>query len=261
MSETPAQKVQVEGKMFLFEQPELLVKEAHGTLGLDQMEKPFQFAAKVRAVPLTVTEFPAAQKSFPIIYADTENLVPLAVVGLIDDDNLFVGEDGKWEDNAYIPGYLRRYPFAFAGDAQNDRMAVVIDRAAPGLREGGQLPLFNGDKLSEQSERAIEFCKGYERDRRGTEQFTAKLKGLGIVAQQQAQFKPDGADQEKPFAAYVGIDEQKFRELPDDKLIELHKEGMLPFIYAQLMSMGNWRRLLERRARRTGQADPTQVLN
>jgi len=38
--------------------------------------------------------------------------------------------------------------------------------------------------------------------------------------------------------------------LSDDKILSLQKKGLLSLVYAQLMSMGNWRTLLQRRAKR-----------
>ncbi len=48
--------------------------------------------------------------------------------------------------------------------------------------------------------------------------------------------------------------------LTDEQIIELRKSGMLPILYAMVMSMGNWRMLLQRRARRFGLSE-TQLLN
>jgi hypothetical protein len=45
--------------------------------------------------------------------------------------------------------------------------------------------------------------------------------------------------------------EHQIAELPADKLKELAHNGVLPRIYAQLMSMSNFSRLLARRAART----------
>ena len=127
MSETQESAPQLTGNMFLFERPELLTKEQHGNLGMTPPEKPFSFCSKVRAIPLTVSEIPSAMKNYPVVFASLEDPTPLAVVGLVDEANLFVGEDGKWQDMAYLPGYIRRYPFALANEAEGDRLATVID--------------------------------------------------------------------------------------------------------------------------------------
>lgn len=40
------------GSMFLYQQPELLTKEEHGSLGLVTPQNPFEFAKKIMTVPL-----------------------------------------------------------------------------------------------------------------------------------------------------------------------------------------------------------------
>ncbi len=249
MSEAQATP-QVTGKMFLFEKPELLTKEQHGELALKPAAQQFGFVSKTRAVPLTLGEIPSAMKDYPLIFMSKEQPILLAVTGVYDDVNLFVTEDGGWEDNAYIPGYIRRYPFGLAADNDGDRMAIVIDRAFEGLSSGNGQPLFKDGAPTEETNAAIEFCKNYERDRQMTEQFAKQLGELDLLQPQTAQYTPQGASEPVTFAQYFSVDENKLNELPDDKILELRKSGALPLIYALLMSMGNWRLLLQRRAKR-----------
>jgi len=203
------------------------------------------------AIPLTASEIPAAVKDYPVVFLSEEEPIPLAVVGLIDQTNLFVDENGQWAADTYIPGYIRRYPFAIANETDGERLAVVLDSAYAGVVPGGDTKLFddNGEPTAA-SQQAIEFCKAYESDRRMTEQFTALLKSSGLVRGQAAQYTPKDADSPQPFAQYFGIDEQGLGELSDEKFLELRKSNILPFLYAQLMSLGNWRNLLMRRAKR-----------
>ena len=56
--------------------------------------------------------------------------MPLAVVGLQDEVNLFVDEGGAWAENTYVPAYLRTHPFALARTG-GDRVALVLDRDGP----------------------------------------------------------------------------------------------------------------------------------
>lgn len=239
------------GRMFLFERPELLTKELHGDLSLQVANKPFGFAARARALPITFNEVPMAIRDYPVIFMTEEHPQLLAVTGIYDDVNLFIDDDGKWNDFAYIPGYVRRYPFGLASENDGERMAVVIDRGFEGIGEGGKR-LFENGEPSEDTRNAIEFCKHYERDRLTTMQFANKLKELGLISQQSALYTPQGGDKPMAFAQYHGIDEQRFNELPDDKILELRRNGMLPLIVAILMSMNNWRILLQRRAQRYG---------
>jgi len=253
MSDTPSaapQEPKLEGSLYMFREPELLSKEKHADLGISRPDSPFAFAANVRAVPLVVTEIAAAQKHYPIIFTDEQNPMPLAVTGLIDDVNLFVNDKGEWDQNVYIPGYVRRYPFALAGDQGSNRMALILDSAYEGIKKGSDLPFFDGDKLSAATQQAMDYCTNYERDRQVTVNFAQQLASYNIVSNQVAQFTPQGSEQPQPFAQYNGVEEQKLSALPEDKFLALRQANILPILYAQLMSMGNWRLLMERRVRR-----------
>lgn len=62
------------------------------------------------AIPLTVEEFGQAQRHFPITFSVGEKPVPLALMGLNEGVNVFVGEDGALPAPFYVPAYARRYP-------------------------------------------------------------------------------------------------------------------------------------------------------
>jgi len=249
MSETPGMP-QITGKLFLFEKPELLNKEQHGHLGVTPPDNPCKFCAGVAAIPLTASEIPSAVKDYPVVFLSQEEPIPLAVVGLIDQTNLFVDENGRWQEDCYIPGYIRRYPFAIASETGGERLAIVIDTAYNGVVPGGETPLFENGEPTEATQQAIEFCKAYETDRRMTDQFVGLLKESGLVKPQAAQYTPKGESEARPFAQYFGIDEQALNALSDEQYLNLRKSNILPFLYAQLMSLGNWRTLLMRRAKR-----------
>lgn len=254
MSQTPpAAEATVEGQMFLFRKPELLTREQHGGMGITRPDQPVSFAAKARAVPLTLSEITTAMRDYPIIFTSSDNPQPLAVLGLLDDINLFVNDEGEWDPNTYIPGYIRRYPFALATDRQSDtanpRMAMIVDAEYEGIATGADIPFFDGEQPSEAMKQAMEFCQNYEQDRLQTNRFAQELASYDLLAQQMAQFTPEG-QQAQPFAQYIGIEEKRLQDMPDEKFLELRKTGLLPVFYAQLMSMNNWRSLLDRRARR-----------
>lgn len=241
---------QISGKMFLYEKPELLTKEQHGDLAMKPVDQPFGFVSKARAVPITLSEVPSAMKDYPLIFMSKEQPQLLAVTGLYDDINLFVTDEGNWEEHCYIPGYVRRYPFGIAAEDNGQRMAIVIDRAFEGFGADGDTPLFDNGEPSNQTKAAIEYCKSYERDRQMTEQFVRILTGLDLIQPQTAQYTPQAGGEPVSFAQYYGIDEKRLSELADDKILDMRKNNTLPLVYAFLMSMGNWRLLLQRRAKR-----------
>lgn len=240
---TDATPTPLEGKMFLYAQPELLNPEAHGSLGLVQLDEPFGFVKNVKAIPLTVSEFASAQKSYPIVFSDVKDPVPVGVVSVFDDRNQFVTDAGQWEPLAYMPAYIRCYPFAFA-TRPDEQYAVVIDRAAASVSDTPEQPFFEGDKLTPGTEKFVEFCGQYDFERRKTREFCARIKSLGLLTGQQATHTVNG--KEETIASYVAIDAAKLADLDKDVIYDLHTDGTMSFILAHLFSLENWQRLVAR---------------
>jgi len=238
--------VQVSGKMFLYEKPELLTAEAHGDLGFKTPERPFDYAKSARALPLNMVEFASAARNYPIIFTNMENPMPLAVTGVLDDVNLFVGDDGQWDMLAYVPSYLRCYPFTFVRKSE-DQYAIVFDRSAASVSDKPEFPFWNGNEPSEQTQALMDFCIAHERERRKTEDFCKQLKELDLLAPYRSTHKPEGSEDALPLADYVSINVEKLNELPQDVVYDLHKTGRLVMIYMQLYSIENFRHLMARR--------------
>lgn len=247
---SPEHAESLDGQMFLYQQPELLNQEEHGALGLKSSDRPFEFAREARFLPLTLPELPRAHLWYPIVFADAERSTPLAVVGAGDGVNLFVDENGRWEAGAYVPAYVRRYPFALAkGPA--DQYAVVIDRAAGVIGESPDQPFFDEGKITPGTQSIIDFCGRYDAEAKMTAEFGDFLRDNGLLSKQQAtQTWPDGAQQ--PVANYYAVDEQRLRELQAEKLEGLLKNGYLACIFAHRFSLENWPRLVERHTLRVG---------
>ena len=246
---TPNQAASLSGNMFLYKKPELLNAEEHGTMGFTPAEKPFEFVKGVRAIPLTMTEIGSAQRHYPVIFSSLKDPVPLAVVGILDDVNLFVDEDGNWDPMCYVPTYLRCYPFTFAFE-KSGQLAVVVDRDAHSVSETPQFPFFVNGEISEHTDALMQLCVQYDRERRRTQEFCKKLVELDLLVMLSAMYKPEDGGEQKSMADYVGIDAQKLQDLPSDVIHEMHQVGFLSASYLHLYSLENWRHLMARRVAR-----------
>ncbi len=240
---------QVSGKMFLYQQPELLTPEAHGSMGFTPAKRPYDFVRNERVVPLTMTEFSSAQRYYPIIFSNIDNPLPLAVTGLLEENNLFVDADGHWDPMCYVPMYLKCYPFTFAHEG-GGRVAVVVDRAADSVSENPEYPFFVGEKVSEHTDSLMRLCAQYDAERQRTVDYTNKLKELGLLTPLRAAYTPEGKTEQEPLAEYIGIDAEKFNDLGKDEVLELHQAGFLAATYLQIFSLENWSHLMARRERR-----------
>ena len=243
---TAAEQESFTGSMFLYSQPELLSKEKHGHLGITPPPRPYDFVKSERAVPIALVELGSAQRHYPIVFSDPKQPLLLAAVGVLDDSNLFVGDDGLWDASVYVPGYLRCYPFALAM-RPDGQASVVIDRAAPHVCEDPEFPFFEGDRLSTAVQEHVNFCSQYNAYTQATRDFCKRMVELDMLSGQQVTYKGDDGSQERPIASYIAVNMQKLDDVDADGLFKLHQDGLLSAIYAHSFSLDNWLRLLERR--------------
>ncbi len=244
----PTASAEITGNVLFYSNPEPLSKEAHSKIGLRRLDKPFGFASKTHVVPVTVTEFPVAAISYPIIFAG-DKFQPIAVMGINAEQNLFVGEDGAFEIGAYIPAYIRRYPFVLANDSINQQMVVCIDRDAKMLGELPDLAFFDEKgEATEYTKGCIQFCNDFETEARRTEAFVALLRENDLFDTRKAFYTPQNPDgssgEQQTIAEYFAVSEDKLKALPDAKIRELMENGALAQIYAHLTSLAGWDRLI-----------------
>jgi hypothetical protein len=239
---------EISGNVLFYSKPEPLTRELHGGLGVNRLEKPYAFAASAHIVPLNVTEFGPAALTGPIIFVGDQRM-PCAVLGLNAGQNLFVKSDGTYENGVYIPAYIRRYPFVFANDQNAQQLILCIDRSAALIGEGAEIPFFDEKgEPTEYTKNCMQFCNDFEVERRRTEGFVQLLKTLDLLEKKEATFQPvnpDGTPGEKQvIAEYFGVSEERMKALTGDQLIELRDNGALPQIYAHLVSLVGWDRMI-----------------
>ena len=249
MAANDTQPNPVTGNVLLYEQPEPLDAKRHANLGLLKSDKPFGFVAKQHFVPLHVGEFGPASINYPIIFAG-ENRAPLAVVGMTAGENLFVADDGGYRPGVYVPAFIRRYPFVGALDEAAQKMVVCIDRASDlWIEGGGDVPLFENGQPTEFTKSCIDFCGQFDADRRQTDLFVKMHIDLDLFETRQTTFTPRarerrGRASRKQMAEFFGVSEERLKALAHAKLVELRDNGALGQIYAHLISLFGWDKLV-----------------
>ena len=249
MQTTPIQGGEITGNVLMYSKPEPLSVEAHGDLGLISSDRPFAFAFAANAVPVQVTEFGPASLTYPVIFAGEER-TPLAIMSVRPDENLFI-TDGMFDREAYIPAFIRRYPFVVAANPDKEQMIVCIDVNAGFLtKNGGDVKLFENGEPTEYTKNAITFCENFEGERQRTESFSRLLKELDLLEERKQTVTPmkdDGTpDEPMQLSEYFAVSEEKLKALPADKIEQLRTTGALQQIYLHLNSLLNWERLVTR---------------
>ena len=247
-TDTTSAAGEITGNVLFYSKPEPLTAQTHGTMGVKRMDGPFGFAKTGHVVPLTVGEFQLAAVCGPIIFVGDDK-TPLAVMGLNPGENMFVTDDGVFEAGVYVPAYVRRYPFVFANDQAAGQMILCIDRDAEFVVEGGDMPFFDAKgEPSEYTNSCIEFCNNYEIERQRTNSFVQLLRALDLFELKTATFTPTNEDgsagEPQKIAEYWGVSEEKLKKLSGEQMIELRDNGALSQIYAHLLSLVGWDRLI-----------------
>ena len=246
---TTQNNIELSGSQFLYGQPEALHSQVHGGLKFVAQDAPFAKAEGVHIVPLLVGEFPQAMMHYPIVFGGPDK-TPMAIMGLSDGQNLFV-KDGRFEDGAYVPAYLRRYPFTLAG-AGEEQFVVCIDREAPGFSDGDEgQALFDGDEPTEFTKNAIQFLNEFEAERKRSQAFVETLVEAGLFEVKHTLSIAAGTGEQELVADYYGVSEEVLHTLADDKLAGMVKSGAIAMIDAHLLSLQRWNDLLARRAAAT----------
>ncbi|MCC7634407.1 SapC family protein [Stenotrophomonas rhizophila] len=203
------------------------------------------FAAASHAVPLVVGEFAAAARDYPLVFVGAE-AAPVAVLGLQAEHNRFVVAD-QWQQGAYVPAYVRRYPFVFARIADPDGYALAIDADAPMLRTDGEdgLPLFDPDgQPSALTRQALQFCEAFTGDANASRAFSAALVAAGVLVERQADIvHPDG--HHTSLLGFQVVDAERFTALPDATVLAWHRQGWLALVHFHLASLARFPDLLK----------------
>lgn len=225
-----------------YKQPMPLDAKKHANLSLKK-NFGFAFTAGVNAVPINMIEMPQICHYYPIAFSPDANATPVALLGLRDNENLFLQADGGWDENAYIPAYIRRYPFIFSEIPNSDQLTLCVDNVSEIIEEGSDQPFFTAEGApSDLAKNALEFCKSYHAAAQQTLDFSRALAESGLLIEREAQINV-GGNKRINFSGFRIIDEAKLAELDADTFMQWRENGWLPFIYAHLFSGSQWQRL------------------
>ena len=232
-----------------------LNKETHGELHVEEI-KDYLHTRQTNSIYIAAVEFLPAAREYPIVFAKgaDERFFPALLLGLEENNNLFVDEQGKWLAE-YIPAYVRRYPFILAvpDDADQDTadqdmtFTVCIDEDFPGFNcnRAGK-PLF--DKQGAQTElldQAMDFLRDYQSQVQLTAGFCQNLTELGLFEPMQANVEmASGA--KHVLGGFFGVNRDKLKALKPGKLAELLKSDEMELIFAHLASLSNLDNLMKR---------------
>ena len=153
--------------------------------------------------------------------------------------NMMVSPDGRWL-GAYVPAYLRSYPFRLLPQQGTDQLVLCIDTDSGLVVEGdaaGEDFVGPDGNISPALKKALDFLNELERSRRATDVAVAALAEAGVIQPWPITLKAEQG--ERAITGLYRIDEVALNALADDVFLKLRKtSGALPIAYAQLLSTG-----------------------
>lgn len=211
----------------------------------------YAFVANLNSVPLLANEITAAAAEYPVVFSATAadgGFIPLAIMGLKENQNLVLGEDNLFITR-YVPAFIRRYPFVLGSSQGSDIRTICIDEDSKTCIQDGS----KGSRLFEDAgertpyfNEVIDFLKDYHARAEVSNQFCNRLHQLGLLEPMQADitFKNHDSAPLNLTGFYV-ISREKLKALKDEDISELFKKDGLELIYAHLQSLANFNYLID----------------
>lgn len=221
----------------MFKKPFVLTPTEHADLTVSAT-KNYHFADKQMYLSIVYLEMADAAREYPIIFLEGQPGI-FVLTGLEENTNAYVSEDGKWQAT-YVPAILQNYPFALAQHPEDaDEFLVVLDSEAEQvLAENGERLFINGEPSQTLKER-LSLLEKTKRAESISHAWVERLKEAGLLIEQVIRIERDG--EVSQITGVLMVDEDKFNALPAEDFLALRTEGLLPLIYAHLLSLANLR--------------------
>lgn len=232
-----------------FQQPVALNRERHRKTKLDVSKGTLHFAANLSSMMIAAAEIDEAALSYPIVFVGHDKPSSLiALLGLNQDENLFV-TDGMWDAEAYMPAFVRRYPFVLAEGGPEDKLTVCVDEAHPGVNEvTGEALLQENGEPTPFMQGAIDFLGHCHGEMQRTLLFVQRMNELNLLIERSIEVNRGGGTYR--LEGFFVVDREKLEALDDTVTMELVRSGAMRLIEAHLLSLRNVERMAVRQDRR-----------
>lgn len=208
--------------------------------------KDYRFAAEMTLVPIILDEIAAIAREYPIIFPVGDMALPCALVGMRPETNAYVDDQGHWMAD-YIPLQIRQHPFALAEvpDSQQEdgkkRFTLCLNPEAEEFKDLEGARVFHSTgALSPEASAKGELAKKLIERSGITKAMVQVLDKSGLLVERSIKMKLFN-DELRTVQGFKVIDEKKLNEMPDEDFVALRNKGVLPLVYAQMMSMANFR--------------------
>ncbi|RXJ85442.1 SapC family protein [Arcobacter cloacae] len=229
----------------MYKNLEIVNKIAHKENSIKEV-KDFSYAKNLTSTPITVTEFFEACKNYPILFAKDKNNDWFASVmlGFKEKENIFVDNKGNWDKLHYVPAFVRRYPFVFVEQNEQQQLLLGVEKEFLSIdKKDEKRKLFDDkDENTEFLNNVLNFLNQYQNDSIATKEFIKQLDEWELLEEKVATIINEKKEQFNINGFYI-VNEEKLKHLSKKKKEEICNKNATALITAHLISLSNIQKL------------------
>ncbi len=223
-------------------------KEQHQKLKLSS-KRDLSHVAEQHIVPVTAAEFAQASASFPVVLVknpDSPRYRSVVMLGIEAGENLFYQND-QWQ-GLYVPQSVGMVPFSLGVDPDKEKtLTACVDLDSPFIGEDKDLALFDDEGNETEVLKNVHQSLGQMFDsERMTDKFINELVENDLLQELELNVAFSN-EEKKKLVGIFSINEEKIKDLSDEKVLDFHKRGLFVPIYSMLGSLGQINRLVQQR--------------
>ncbi len=222
----------------------ILHREAHRLLKLERAQPNMAWVSDLITVNLAASEMPSAALAFPCVMTRSATGGRLlAITGLEQGRNLFVDEHMPWTA-AYLPAVLRTWPFRLLNKEDDEgSRPVAVQRDALNATSGDPLFDDHGQEMP-WLQAILKELVALDAAEVTTAAMVDALDAAGVLTERALQaVLPNGRQME--LTGFLSVDEHKLHTLDDKVVADLHRQGALAMAYLHLLSLRQFKPLME----------------
>lgn len=218
----------------LYKAPIILNMKEHANLCYTPTRN-FSFAREVNCVPVALGEIPRVLPHYPVVFTDDKEPVLVALLGIRNNENLFVNDDGTWAEGVYIPAYVRRYPFLLVR-MQNNDVALGGELDPQVLNDVSGDRLFRDGQPTPAAQEIYRFCMEYQNALEETRKLCSEVAAAGLLKTRTCTVNLTNGKKFR-LVGFSSVDEAALDALDNHTANGWRKKHYLKYLYFHLASL------------------------
>ncbi|MBR2573451.1 MAG: SapC family protein [Loktanella sp.] len=223
----------------MFRKAEALHPAKHKSLRIAAIDG-YGFASKTLTVPIVFSEMADIAREYPLLFQKNTD-TPVALMGAKAGVNAYVAADGRWLAT-YKPARIATYPFALVPIPDKPaEMALVVDMAADQIGPSIGDALFDTNGQPSPALKArLDVLKKMKEQEATTARMVRQIRAAGLLVERAIRVSQKD-DKDRQITGLEFINEKALNTMAHEDFAKLRDGGVLPLIYAHLLSMSNLR--------------------